>query len=715
MTALLKPSTAIVPLPESAAATTKASITAENILAPLYAEAEAKRCRCLFPVDAAIAALNAIMTAVHESGYTSKFVDTYFPPGPASLNFFDQTQHPAHFLTAHTWRRASDLGVKDCRLFSDGASMNDLKQGCVGLCHTASAMSSIAAVAPDHLRGLFYPASFSSAGVYGVRVWVPPLNEWRMVIVDDYVPVIVYDSARGTHAPISISSKTPGEQWPMIIEKALAKVCGAYSQLDATFVLFEGMHSLMGGDTFFARPDSPDEVAELLKYIAANKAAATAACGKGSPDLKATGLFAGHQYSVIRMVECEGHRLILTRNPHGCTEPTEIIPWSDESPLWDAHPNVANACGKGAVENDGVFWISAEDFFKYFGSITIGLPAPALTARPLLPGAFASTAMQPGKITSTKSLWRVDAFRPRSRQDMVHKIEAFGVDAASGVSSSSNLATCPCFAVTLTERTAIAVHVDYDHSKAKATALPDLLRPGPNPMFAIYPATTGADAATVGAAAQRPLLPSVARRFMADAGGALPPLQPVNTPTSTVFSDAVELPAGTYTICAYSMTGAAFPLFFRALTNRPVGGGGALTPVAPVPHTALVLSRLGKADFNKNGSAFLRLDASGGADDEIVAEVVVTRPPINTPAVARVGISVSAGVAEPSADFNRSAVPNAFAASRNNCAAAVRMRITGASSLIQIAAIEWADEAAKADFEVRIISASGKTHSVKRL
>lgn len=90
----------------------------------------------------------------------------------------------------------------------------------------------------------------------------------------------------------------------------------------------------------------------------------------GSDTNTTDGIVDGHAYTVITClndVAGTTHDLIKVRNPWGRGEFTSGE-WCDDGPGWKKHPEVKQVC-KPVNANDGVFWVSKEEFFKYFKTI----------------------------------------------------------------------------------------------------------------------------------------------------------------------------------------------------------------------------------------------------------------------------------------------------------------------------------------------------------
>lgn len=93
--------------------------------------------------------------------------------------------------------------------------------------------------------------------------------------------------------------------------------------------------------------------------------------GLSTQDMKSVNLVDAHAYSLIAAKEITKDngskvRLVQVRNPWGKKEWNGD--WSDKSPLWTEHTK-AQVNYKNA--DDGCFWISFEDYDKFFYITTI--------------------------------------------------------------------------------------------------------------------------------------------------------------------------------------------------------------------------------------------------------------------------------------------------------------------------------------------------------
>lgn len=156
----------------------------------------------------------------HESLFTGDvFKDPKFPHNDASI--FDTERAADPKLDNLEWKRAREiLGDKFKILPEKDEDINptNIKQGCLGDCYLLSALSALAEW-PQRIRSLFVSKEPNEAGVYIVRLYLNgALTE---IAVDDYFPC-----KKGQFA--FCRNTDSNTIWPMLIEKAYAKVFGSY-------------------------------------------------------------------------------------------------------------------------------------------------------------------------------------------------------------------------------------------------------------------------------------------------------------------------------------------------------------------------------------------------------------------------------------------------------------------------------------------------------
>jgi hypothetical protein len=91
----------------------------------------------------------------------------------------------------------------------------------------------------------------------------------------------------------------------------------------------------------------------------------------GASDKHSTdGMVDNHAYSVIESVNNvagTGYGLIKVRNPWGKGEIEDGL-FDDDGPGWDQYPQIKKALNP-VVADDGIFWVTKQEFFKFFQTI----------------------------------------------------------------------------------------------------------------------------------------------------------------------------------------------------------------------------------------------------------------------------------------------------------------------------------------------------------
>jgi len=292
-------------------------------------------------------------------------------------------------------------------LFNKGPDAADVDQGSLGDCYLMSAFACAAEV-PGLVESLFITREYSPRGRYVVRLYDANVRRWKRVVVDEWIPT--QDGAPAFAQPAG------NEMWVMLLEKAFAKHCGSYENM-------EGGHGLWAlqaitGDHVFAlvrkkgawdrldlvntgdrhdrrgvefRPVSDerrgdDDLFELLlQYHRKGSMLGASKSSRGELVDAARGVVAGHAYSVLQIVDIrkitgQRVRLVQLRNPWGST-PWKGA-WSDGSAEWAKNRDIreqlypVGATGAGALtetgaSDGGTFWMSWEDFVRTWDFIDV--------------------------------------------------------------------------------------------------------------------------------------------------------------------------------------------------------------------------------------------------------------------------------------------------------------------------------------------------------
>lgn len=268
---------------------------------------------------------------------------------------------------------ADSDGVASCLDVDAG----EICQGSLGDCYFLCALAACVrdmAIADDLID-----EEFEDVGIYGVSFWVE--GHWEMVWVDRSFPC--YRPARAAHNGrwrlIFASCADPKEIWPLVIEKAYAKLHGSYEALTGGRII-EALCALTGGQGGALNLKSPlcsrERVITILRRTAELAAAGTRFVGAGSlqqlEETQAMGIVSAHAYTVLDMYEDQqnSQTLVKLRNPwnHGEWRGE----WADGSPSWRTTAGRAAAKATGyASSDDGEFWMSIDDFLLRFQTLDV--------------------------------------------------------------------------------------------------------------------------------------------------------------------------------------------------------------------------------------------------------------------------------------------------------------------------------------------------------
>uniref|UniRef100_A0A8D2IQU9 Calpain catalytic domain-containing protein n=1 Tax=Varanus komodoensis TaxID=61221 RepID=A0A8D2IQU9_VARKO len=305
----------------------------------------------------------------------SLFQDPEFPATNASL------VHHRDPPDGVSWKRPGEL-CSDPRLFVDGISPRDLRQGSLGNCWFVAAASCLWPASGRLGPWGPLPGGERYCGIFRFRFW--RWGCWTEVCVDDRLPC--------RHGRLLFChSADPREFWSALLEKAYAKLNGCYEALeggntaealvDFTGGISEPLALGEGG----LRGDAEKQRQLFQQLRAAHSHSALISCSIQVSDPEAQlpcGLVQGHAYSITAVQSLRLRRhlfelfrtkrlcLLRLRNPWGSVEWTGA--WSDTG---GGGGGAAGGTGSSRalrlVQDDGEFWMCLEDFCTHFTDIVI--------------------------------------------------------------------------------------------------------------------------------------------------------------------------------------------------------------------------------------------------------------------------------------------------------------------------------------------------------
>ncbi|XP_014667421.1 PREDICTED: calpain-9-like [Priapulus caudatus] len=287
-----------------------------------------------------------------------------------STLFYSQSP-PRHI----EWKRPHEICANP-KLFVEGASRFDVKQGELGDCWLLAAIASLTLnqnllhrIVPDGQS--FKPEEY--CGAFRFRFW--QYGSWVEIVVDDRLP-----TANGRL--VFMHSADHNEFWTALLEKAYAKLNGSYESLKGGSTC-EAMEDFTGGLTEMYELDKspPANLFRIMKK-ALERGSLMGCSIEADPRVLeaelANGLIRGHAYSItsctdanIETPRMKGKmQLVRVRNPWG-NEAEWKGAWGDQSREWQ----LLNAEEKQRIglvfSDDGEFWMSWKDFIANFQKLEI--------------------------------------------------------------------------------------------------------------------------------------------------------------------------------------------------------------------------------------------------------------------------------------------------------------------------------------------------------
>ena len=308
------------------------------------------------------------------------FEDPNFPPNANSLLGLDSNGKPIdskaynekarNINTSEVgFARAKDIFGDKYKLFSEKIEMDDVIQGKLGDCYFLSSVANLCKF-PSLIMKLFKTKEKNADGFYEILLYID--GRPQIVIVDDYLPVdkrtkrLVYAQSKGN------------EIWVMLLEKAWAKVNGGYANIISglpceALEFLTGLGSLSYDTENMDADDINEYKNEIVKNVQiADQNNCLISCSTSSnPQIEKVGLVEGHAYTLISFTQIttsQGKKVYLFKIRNPWSQGEWNGDWSDKSSLWDSK---AKSQVQFQNKEDGVFFMSDTDFFKYFTHVEI--------------------------------------------------------------------------------------------------------------------------------------------------------------------------------------------------------------------------------------------------------------------------------------------------------------------------------------------------------
>lgn len=261
------------------------------------------------------------------------------------------------------WRRAGEIPslrgpAGRLHVVQGKIEPSDILQGEIGDCYFLSSLAGIA----EHerrIRDLFCSLDTNEHGVYGANLYKNGIK--MQVVIDDKIVCL------GDSDEIAFAAAHGPELWVILLEKMWAKIHSCYDRIAGGWE-FETIRDLTGAPGYYLTSIEDDTFDLIQEYDRANYIMGCSVKDGYDEDLaEQQGLVCGHAYTLLAVYEFKSkgkeQRLVKLRNPWGSGEWNGN--WSDDDKKWTAQ--LRKDAGFDGGKDDGIFWMSYEDFDEIYG------------------------------------------------------------------------------------------------------------------------------------------------------------------------------------------------------------------------------------------------------------------------------------------------------------------------------------------------------------
>ena len=276
-------------------------------------------------------------------------------------------------------------------LFSKEKNLDDIVQGNLGDCYLISAMS---VLKEEHIKNCFIlpkdikPEDAVKAGAFLVRLFNGGEEE-VFVLVDDYFYKYT-DNPDWVYVHSDRSNEKERVIWPMVLEKAYAKMYGGYDKIEGGLIHI-ALAELTGcvPQLINIATEYGDHIDQFWNKLLAYHENGYL-LGASTPNTEITEevsqkkMVKGHAYSILDVREYKDNHLIKLRNPHGKAGEEWDGDWGDKDKTRWTEGALISLTHKKA--DDGIFWMNINDFASEFKYLCVGREFDEKRWEKLLPG-----------------------------------------------------------------------------------------------------------------------------------------------------------------------------------------------------------------------------------------------------------------------------------------------------------------------------------------
>ena len=258
------------------------------------------------------------------------------------------------------------LDSENYQVYFNEINPENIIQGDFENCSFITAVSALCKY-PELIKKLFLFKEKTKEHIYGIYLRINGI--WKLIFVDDFFPF--YFDSEGQHRFV-FSSSHKNDIWIILLEKAWAKINGNYAQsLDASPLEAFDVLTDAYTENLFISPQVKNDIYKALNDGQLNGYLLSAETS-GEDKIEEYGLVPFRAYEIIEVKEVEVKynkiKLIHLRNLWGngdewCGD------WCNSSSLWtDELKSLCNVPDDDELNKlpTGAFWMSLDDFCKYF-------------------------------------------------------------------------------------------------------------------------------------------------------------------------------------------------------------------------------------------------------------------------------------------------------------------------------------------------------------